>query len=289
MYAMLENLLVQFVWPDYDFPSEYIEVIESIDHNNIAPAMFLPKGQKTDIAVFSNWRDMNNYSFDDNTAYVLRIDRKELFLNAKAISLNMSRIHRLDIILTDVHEFDEDALMQYELMLDVFRREIQEIYENGGTTQLNLVTDRMMLRSMNNCNAGCETVALAPDGKFYVCPAFYHACEGEYEGTSKKKVSVGDLKTGLHIGNQSLYKVESSPICRICDAYQCRRCVWLNRKTTNEVNIPSHEQCVMSHMEMNCSRKLLNEIRKIGEFLPNVDIVEKGYTDPFDIVIQNKY
>lgn len=288
MYAMLENLMVQFVWPDYDLPSEYIEVIESIDHNNIAPALFLPKGQKTDIAVFSNWRDMNNYPFDDNTAYVLRIDSKELFLNVKAISSNMSRIHRLDIILSDVCEFDEDALIQYEAVLNEFCCEIIEIYKNGGTTQLNMVTDRIMLQSMNNCNAGYETVTLAPDGKFYVCPAFYHAREDEYDGTSKKSVSVGDLKIGLHIGNQSLYKLGSSPICRICDAYQCKRCVWLNRKMTNEVNIPSHEQCVMAHMERNSSRKLLNEIRKVGEFMPNIEIDEIGYTDPIEKVIQNK-
>ena len=289
MYAMLENLMVQFVWPNYDLPQEYVEVIESIDHYNIAPAMFLPKGQKTDIAVFNDWMDMEGYVYDNNVAYVLRIGKDDLFRNAKAISVNLNRLHRLDIILTDVYEFDEDALTHYESVLDVFGQEMLEIYKNGGTTQLNLVTDRIMLQSMNNCNAGCETVTLAPDGKFYVCPAFYHACEDEYEGTGKKKVSVGDLKTGVHIGNHSLYKLESSPICRICDAYQCRRCVWLNRKMTNEVNIPSHEQCVMSHMERNCSRKLLNEIRRIGEFMPNVEIAEKDYVDPFDIVIQNKF
>lgn len=288
MYAMLENLMVQFVWPDYDLPQEYIEVIESIDHNNIAPAMFLPKGQKTDIAVFDDWRDMYDYAFDDHTAYVLRIDRENLFLNAKAISAYLKNIHRLDIILTDVYEFDEEALTHYESALHVFGQEILEIYKNCGTTQLNLITDRMMLQSMNNCNAGNETITLAPDGNFYVCPAFYYASEDEYEGTGKKKVSVGNLKTGVHIKNQSLCKIESSPICRLCDAYQCKRCVWLNRKMTNEVNIPSHEQCVMAHLERNSSRNLLNEIRKIGEFMPNVEIAEKDYKDPFEIVIQNK-
>lgn len=289
MYAMLENLMVQFVWPNYDLPLEYVEVIESIDHNNIAPAMFLPKGQKTDIAVFNDWTDMDGYAYDYNVAYVLRIGREEMFCNAKAISENLNRLHRLDIILTDVYEFDEDALVHYESVLDVFCQKMLEIYKNGGTTQLNLVTDRMMLQSMNNCNAGCETITLAPDGKFYVCPAFYYASDEEYEGTGMKKVSVGDLKTGVHIGNQSLYKLVSSPICRICDAYQCKRCVWLNRKMTNEVNIPSHEQCVMAHLERNSSRRLLSEIRKIGEFMPNVEIAEKDYTDPFEKVIQNKW
>lgn len=289
MYSMLENLMVQCVWPNYDLPKEYIEIIESIDHNNIAPAMFLPKGQKTDIAVFNDWRDMYDYAFDDSTVYVLRIDKKNLFLNAKDISANLKNTHRLNIILTDVYEFDEEALAQYESLLHVLSQEILEIYKNGDTTQLNLITDRMMLQSMNNCNAGCDTITLAPDGKFYVCPAFYYACEDEYEGTWKKKVCVGNVKTGIHIGNQSLYKLESSPICRICDAYQCKRCVWLNRKMTNEVNIPSHEQCVMAHLERNSSREFLSEIRKIGEFMPNVEITEKDYVDPFEKIILNKF
>lgn len=289
MYAMLENLMVQFVWPNYDLPQEYVEVIESIDHNNIAPAMFLPKGQKTDIAVFNDWRDMDGYVYDNNVAYVLRINREELFCNAKAICSNLKILHRLDIILTDVYEFDEEALAQYESVLDFFCREIQDIYVNGGSIQLNTVTDRMMLQNMNNCNAGSETITLAPDGKFYVCPAFYYAREDEFEGTSKKKVSAGDLKTGVHIENGQLYKLESSPICRICDAYQCKRCVWLNRKMTNEVNIPSREQCVMAHLERNSSRRLLSEIRKVGEFMPSVEIAETDYTDPFEIIIQNKF
>jgi hypothetical protein len=33
---------------------------------------------------------------------------------------------------------------------------------------------------------------------------------------------------------------------------------------------------------------LLNEIRKVGEFMPNIEIDEIGYIDPFEKVIQNK-
>lgn len=140
----------------------------------------------------------------------------------------------------------------------------------------------MMLDKMNNCGAGDTTITLAPDGKFYVCPAFYLTNEEDVIG--KLNGSVGDLSQGLEVKNPQLYKLDHAPLCRGCDAYQCKRCVWLNRKTTYEVNTPSHEQCVVAHLERNASRDLLNAIRKHGRFLPErEDIKEITYLDPFDV------
>lgn len=51
---------------------------------------------------------------------------------------------------------------------------------------------------------------------------------------------------------------------------------------TYEVNTPSHEQCVISHLERNASRLLLSNIRKHGTFLPNKEIKEIKYLDPFE-------
>ena len=52
---------------------------------------------------------------------------------------------------------------------------------------------------------------------------------------------------------------------------------------TLEVNTPSHEQCVLAHMERNASRELLQNIRKHGTFLPEQkEIKEIDYLDPFD-------
>lgn len=137
------------------------------------------------------------------------------------------------------------------------------------------MTDRISLRCMNNCNAGGESITLAPDGKFYVCPAFYLESDG---------YSVGDLSTGLDIMNPQLYRLDHAPICRKCDAYQCRRCVWLNRKTTLEVNTPSHEQCVVAHLERNASKHLLESLRSSETFSGYSEIPEINYLDPFDVI-----
>lgn len=142
---------------------------------------------------------------------------------------------------------------------------------------------------MNNCNAGENNITLAPDGNFYVCPAFYNlpAVNG-HERTMgdicNKGYTIGNIHDGLDIKNPQLYKLAYAPICRNCDAYQCKRCILLNRKMTNEVNTPSHEQCVVAHLERNASRELLLNIRKNGTFLPDKEITVIDYLDPFDVL-----
>lgn len=52
---------------------------------------------------------------------------------------------------------------------------------------------------------------------------------------------------------------------------------------TLEVNTPSHEQCVMAHLERNAARNLLASIRSKGTFLPDKpEIKEIDYLDPFE-------
>lgn len=51
---------------------------------------------------------------------------------------------------------------------------------------------------------------------------------------------------------------------------------------TGEVNTPSHEQCVTSHLERNASRKLFYNLRKYGEFMNGTEIKEIDYLDPFE-------
>ena len=175
---------------------------------------------------------------------------------------------------------DED-FNTYKVVLAKLAEYVEKLYMGGKSPQLNLLTDRMILKEMNNCGAGDTTITLAPNGKFYICPAFYYEDEGDFIGD----ISAPDFRCveDLDIKNRQLYKLEFAPICRHCDGYQCKRCIWLNRKTTLEVNTPSHEQCVVAHLERNVSRVLLKKIRKHGIFLPEQeDIKELDYLDPFD-------
>lgn len=264
-FGMMENLMIQFVYPDYELPVEYAEAIESIDHSKIK---LVPDG--ADVLVLNGVRELENV----DVPLVLRVSKQELLANEERIANMLGKTPRLNIVLTDIETFKDEDFDTYKVVLGRLTEVVKSMYIEGKSPQLNLLTDRMMLKQMNNCGAGDMNITLAPNGKFYICPAFYYENEAD---------SIGDLEHGLDIKNKQLFKLAYAPICRHCDAWQCKRCVWLNRKTTLEVNTPSHEQCVVAHLERNASRELLLNIRKYGTFLPEQEeIKEIDYLDPFD-------
>lgn len=272
-FGMMENLMIQYVYPDYELPEEYTEVLESIDHSKIKPASpptpFRGEGKDADVWVTESIKDI-----EADVPVVWRTDKQSLFDSEADIIKALENVPRLNVVLTDIETFSDEDFSVYKSLLEKLSKAIEQMCVEGKAPQLNLLTDRMMLQKMNNCGAGDTNITLAPNGKFYICPAFYYEDE---------KDSIGDLEHGLDIKNRQLYKLEYAPICRHCDAYQCKRCVWLNRKMTLEVNTPSHEQCVLAHLERNTSRELLLNIRKHGTFLPEQEeIKEIDYLDPFD-------
>lgn len=284
-YAMKENLNIQFVYPAYSLPQEYLEVIDSIDHTDIKPFIIDESNSAsvskvdgfsgdTHVVVFNSLKEACGCQFCSGTAYVVRTDKASLFNGYKDIAAILANTTHLSVVITDITIFTDDDYVTYKSLLSQLSKEVERLYVIGKSPQLNLLTDRMMLNKMNNCGAGDTTITLAPDGCFYVCPAFYVSADG---------YAVGSLEHGLDIKNPQLYRLDHAPICRNCDAWQCRRCVWLNRQATLEVNTPSHEQCVVAHLERNASSNLLSSIRKHGTFLPGKeDIKETEYLDPFD-------
>lgn len=286
LFAMKENLMIQFIYPDYELPQEYKDAINSIDHSDIVSSSCKDTNliENSDVVVFNSWTAVEQYGFQDTTICVLRTTKADLLDKYLLLKPVLSTVTRLNIVITDVDTFTEQDSEDYKKLLASLSEEVEKLYVEGKSPQLNLLTDRMLLDKMNNCNAGWENITLAPDGKFYVCPAFYLAGDDEDYGLGKAKFNIGDLQNGLDVKNLQLYKLDHAPLCRICDAYQCKRCMWLNRKTTYEVNTPGHEQCVVAHLERNASRDLLNNIRKHGTFLPQQEeIKEITYLDPFDI------
>lgn len=275
-WSMKENLTLQFLYPDYEIPAEYKKETVKTFHADIVSSTCEDKELrgKANVVVFDSFAGANHYPFNKEQSYVFRTTMQELFDNAGLLYSILPKVNRINIVITDITELTKEKEQKYTEFLDSLSEKIAEEYRLNHALQINLLTDRILLDGMNNCNAGDESIALCPDGNFYVCPAFYADGEDSY--------SIGNLKEGLDIKNPQLYKLSHAPICRNCDAYQCKRCIWLNRKTTLEVNTPSHEQCVIAHIERNASRKLLAKIREIGTFLPEKEIAEIDYLDPFD-------
>lgn len=272
-FAMKENLCVQFVYPEYELPTEHAELIESIDHTKIVPATS-PAAASADVIVANSWEEAEAVCRNATKTYVLRTTKGDFMAHHGCLERILPRMARLNVILTDINTFTEADFRAYRNALEAVAEGVERIYTAGGAPQLNLLTDRMMLEAMNNCGAGDTALTLAPDGRFYVCPAFY--AEGDGECT-------GSLEKGVRLPNAQLYRLDHAPLCRTCDAWQCRRCVWMNRRTTLEVNTPGHEQCVAAHIERNTARRLLKAIRRHGTFLPErEEIKEIDYLDPFE-------
>lgn len=273
-FGMVENLMIQFVYPDYPLPQDYLDVINTIDHSNIKPIADFDS--KTDIVVIDGW-DYDCNKLND-AVVVLRTSWNMLYENHSKLKDLLNVVLRLNVVITDVERMSDSDREEYKTVLEALSKDVESMYVDGKSPQFNLLTDRMMLTEMNNCNAGDSTITLAPNGKFYICPAFYYNDDND---------NVGDIEDGLDIKNKQLYKLDYAPICRKCDAWQCRRCAWLNRKTTLEVNTPSHEQCVAAHLERNASRDLMLSLRSKGTFLPDKEeIKELTYLDPFEIATQ---
>jgi CXXX repeat peptide maturase len=228
--------------------------------------------QSADVVVFNSVKDFSVEKMEENTnkIFVLRTACRDVACRVSTEFPN----GRLNIIITDIETFTEKDFEGYKQWLSELKIVVYKVYCNGKAPQINILTDRILLEKMNNCNAGYESITLAPNGEFYVCPAFY---------IENEKDSIGNLRNGLDIKNQQLYKLEYAPLCRICDAYQCKRCVWLNRKTTLEVNTPSHEQCVVAHLERNMSENLLKELQTV-DYFPDKEIPAIDYLDPFDTI-----
>ena len=283
-FAMKQNLMIQFLYPDYELPTQYKDVINSIDHNDIVSSTCedIMLRENADIVVLSDWTAISYYTFNKDSIYVLRTSKKDLFDHYLFLKDTINRVYRLNIVLTDVESFSDSDSKQYNEILSVLADEISNLFNNGDGVQLNVLTDRIVLNKMNNCEAGNHHLTLAPDGKLYVCPAFYSESQNLHEQYVECYSCIGELRSEVNIPNANLYKLEYSPLCRTCDSYHCKRCIWLNKKLTLEVNTPSHEQCVISHLERNNSRKLLDKIRNTNQSLSSISIPEIEYLDPFD-------
>lgn len=274
LFAMKENLNVQFVYPNYALPEEYVETIEMIDHTKIKPESI---SDDADVISITNWKEeitevvnMNNHTC------IIRANRKEIIDNRERLKNILGKVARLNVVLTDVIDFSDNDIDEYKSLLSNFADDILAILNTGKNVQMNLLTDRIMLDEMNNCNAGVNNVTLAPNGKFYLCPAFYY---------DNPQDDIGDIKVGLIIKNQQLLRLDHAPICRNCDAFQCKRCIWLNDKLTLDKNTPSHQQCVMAHLERNASSDFVERLNDNGIKLSNTYKIEKvTELDPFNIV-----
>lgn len=187
-----------------------------------------------------------------------------------------NEVYRINLVLEDIDKWDENDIEEYNMQLDLIVPLVAEKYSDGEEVEINILTDIWDLNSMKNCDAGTSTFTLAPNGRIYMCPAFYFDDEDSYIGT---------LTDGISVKNPQLLELENAPICSVCDVHNCNRCKYLNKKMTNEINTPSKIQCVISHIEREQSRKLQKLIGKYNYQFENI-LKKISYNDPLEKLLQ---
>lgn len=272
LFGMKQNLMIQYIYPAYDLPEEYNALIESIDHVKIGRDVWVCNGVPASVA---------------GKNVVLRLTIGEFIAGQYDIAALLPQVERLNICLTDIAAFRDEQAEDYKKALETLNAVLVNLYKKENPTQVNMLTDRLVLTEMHNCEAGIGNITVAPNGKFYLCPAFYY---DEQMGISNRmnhstkdaSRSVGDLDSGLQIPNKQLLELDYAPLCRKCDAYHCHRCIWLNDRLTMDANTPSHQQCVLAHLERNAGRELQQMLAAQGLHTGN-EIPEIDYLDPFDV------
>ncbi len=276
-FAMKENLMIQYVLPDYQLPDEYKRLMDTIDNGIIVSSLCEDDEMKVlaKVVVLHDWAEIEQIEYSIDKAYLLRTTKEDLFKRYNLLRTPFARASRFNIVITDIEKFNQCDFQQYRQVLSCIGQMVEREYCKSHFVECNILTDRLTIDRMNNCGAGDTTITVAPNGGFYICPAFY------MEGAEN---SVGDIWTGIKIPNAQLYKIKNAPICRHCDAFHCKRCVWLNKNLTLEVNTPSKQQCVTSHLERNTSLDILIHLRKSMAFLEKKDDLKPiGYLDPLDV------
>ena len=266
-----EGFGIQVLLPDDGLSTEYQEIIDSVD--NVLMAR-IGTSADADVEILDGLPTAG-CQWKPDGVYIVQLDASMLTnAAAKQLAAVAMSVGRLNLLLTDIDTLTDADFQRYQQFLETMAETIAEIAVSRPerSFQLNVLTDRIRLETMNNCGAGDESIALAPNGKFYVCPAFYYGHDSD----------VGDVDAGIQIKNAQLYRLAYAPICQRCEAYHCHRCIWLNKRTTLEVNTPSHEQCVASHLERNASMLLQQKLRSHHFVIDGPEIPPIDYVDPFE-------
>ena len=280
-YAREKDLFINFLYGTHRLPKEYEDLIDTVNHVKMIPLCLqaiYPDGLLVlDACERASFGLLGK---DSGRNLILRVETFDLPQLAKDVEMLKGAFKRINIHLVGVERFTEQDLELYESQVTVLGEMLQKAYKIGEEIEINVLTDRMLLSQMNNCDAGVQHLTLAPNGKAYICPGFYHDDE------ETNALGVWSAEQETFGDNQQLLSLQCGPICSQCDAFHCKRCVYLNKMMTFEINVPSKEQCLIAHAEREVSRKMLKRLRSIKPFDKLPEIRSLSYRDPFEVVAQ---
>lgn len=259
-YAQKHNLRLNLLTNGTPLPQAYTNVLDAVTHIYFVQPL-VSNVHKDDLTVFSDISKINSTTPIYTECVILRVHTNDLAYLPQTVRALSNKCRRINVHILDIDTWKKNDWDQYKTTLSALAKTCLSI---SYCPELNILTDRLELNEMHNCGAGDTHLTVSPDGQFYICPGFYK---------TDRSAGCGDVFRGHTIANAELYLLERAPICQMCDAWHCRRCIWMNKKLTREVNTPSREQCICTHLERNTTAIYLSDA-----------LHPTAYLDPFDIL-----
>lgn len=184
------------------------------------------------------------YVFDEETTKIETEELDNCILNIKAQDIGKLAELTEDLLKKAVRVNINVICLDKGLDENMYReqlKKVKSILQKYQGHEVNVISDLGALHSFDNCKAGDRSFTLTEEGNLVNCVGLYE------EGL---ELPIGTAKTGIvEQRNSQLYSTEYHPLCQKCDAYQCRNCIWLNKKMTKEVNVSPAIQCRKSRIE----------------------------------------
>jgi CXXX repeat peptide maturase len=282
-YAQANELTINFLYGQSEPPEPHRSLIKGVRHAAFVPLALADAYPESVVVIESGEIERaaaaEGLRRNPERNVIVRLGRERLPHLAKDLPLLFGTFQRLNLYLTGLEKITGPELDLYGQQLAALMEIVAVHYRRGDIFELNVLSDRMILDGMRNCEAGTEHCTVGPDGRLYLCPGFLYDNPG---------AAAGSLADGVHIPNAELLRIGHAPLCSSCDAFHCRRCVYLNKKLTLEINTPSRQQCVASYKERNASERLLSLLRDLPAFSAMKPIPAIDYSDPFEVRHQLK-
>ena len=277
--ADAQGLALQLVGSAAGIPADYRARLEGRQH-----AVYLPLAaaglEPTDVVVV----DLDDGADPDigplicpglrRPVAVLRVARRAIERWPALFERMVERVDRVVLVLLELERWQEADLARHRQALERAGALLEREYLAGRMVQLSAISDRLALRGPAECAAGLDHLTLDPDGGLHLCPGF------AVDGT----LPLGQLEQveRLRIPNRQLLERRCAPICAVCDAFHCRRCVHLNQRATLEINTPAWQTCRAAHLEREASRLLLERMQRAGQLRHLAQIAGVDYEEPFE-------
>ncbi|NEU05819.1 radical SAM peptide maturase, CXXX-repeat target family [Clostridium senegalense] len=243
------------------------ESIEFAENNDFKPVLIgdvLNKEQYKDYINITSTDSKNEdvikvYKSEDeivnnNSNIIINIRKKDIFKIHQLVEIASKGFEyvRVNLMFSDLEEWTSSDVEEYKSQLDKLMDLTLEKKGEDKVLEINTLNN---VNPQNNkvysCGAGKELFAIGPNKKLYLCPAFYF----NYE-----YLDIGDIKTGINYDKLEILQRNINKIKNDDKKGVCKKCIYANKKQTNELYLSSEIQELITDIEIKKSKELIEQL-----------------------------